>query len=220
MKRVRVPTLLSAIGVVVLSSFSSGSFAEGVLNAAPSHGSPAKVDARSSDETSHPCIASNLKLIDRGTDVGGGSWIQLFQITNRGDESCALRRYPSISLVPAQGTFHSLVVISIRYEAVRKIGDSRTGPVPTSILSAHGGVSSFWIAGSDTPAFNQPGCKLATGVLVRLPAVRGALEYHVKNIPFNVCEDVVQVTPIVPGPSGSVPAEPMSYFDLQGIGGS
>src|ERR1700679_2052808 len=28
----------------------------------------------------HLCAASNVRLIDRGTDVGGGSWIQLFQL--------------------------------------------------------------------------------------------------------------------------------------------
>jgi hypothetical protein len=172
------------------------------------------------EDSSQLCAASNLRLTDRGTDVGGGSWIQLFQVTNLGNQSCSLRGYPKISLEPSQGAFHSLVVVSIKYEASRKIGDSRKGRVPTSILSAHGGMASFWIAGSDTPAYNQPGCKMATSVLVSLPTVREALRYDVTSIPFNVCEDQVDVTPILQGRSGSIPLEPLSYFDLQGASNS
>ena len=217
-KRVRVLLVWAAFGIFALSSFSSVCIAEGISKVPMTNRSTALVESRSTDEVSLRCTASNLHLIDRGTDVGGGSWIQLFQVTNRGDQSCSLKGYPSITLAPSQGAFHSLMVISIRYEAARKIGDSRRGPVPTSILSARGGMSSFWIAGSDTPAFNQPGCKMATDVVVTLPAVRGRLRYRVTNIPFNVCEDAIEVTPILPGPSGSNPVEPLSYFDLQGTG--
>ena len=173
------------------------------------------VETHSNGGTKLPCTESHLRLTDRGTDVGAGSWFQLFQVTNDGNQSCSLKGYPRITLKPSQGAIQSLVVISIKYEAARKIGDSQSGPVPTSTLAAHGGMVSFWIAGSDTPAANQPGCKMATDVLVRLPAVREALQYHVTKIPFNVCEDAIDVTPILPGRSGSVPAEPLSYFDLQ-----
>jgi hypothetical protein len=81
-------------------------------------------------------------------------------------------------------------------------------------------MASFWIAGSDTPAYNQPGCKMATNVLVSLPMVREALRYDVTSIPFNVCEDQIDVTPILQGRSGSIPLEPLSYFDLQGASNS
>ena len=126
-KRVHVLTLVVVSSVCALCSYPSMNSAEGVLKKAPRSDSSAAFDARANDGTSLPCAATNLNLIDRGTDVGAGSWIQLFQITNRGDESCALRGYPSISLAQTGGAFHSLLVISIKYEAGRKIGDSRNG---------------------------------------------------------------------------------------------
>jgi len=160
------------------------------------------------------CTATNVRITDRGTDVGAGSWLQLFQLKNVSDHACSVTGYPKIALETSRGPSRSLVVTSIKYEAGRYIGDSLKSAPPSSNLAAHGGVATFWIAGSDTPAVNQPGCELATEVLVTLPGAKKTLAYNPTRIPFNVCENEIDVTPVLPGRSGSIPAEPLSYYDL------
>jgi hypothetical protein len=161
------------------------------------------------------CTASNIRISDRGTDVGGGSWIQLFQLKNVGNNACSISGYPGVSTETARGVDRTLAVTLIRYEAARKIGDSRRGPLTPSNLAAHGGVASFWITGSDTPLRNLHDCQFATKVSVTLPRGPGTLAYEVGRIPFSYCENEVGVTPVLPGRSGSLPLEQLKYFDLQ-----
>jgi hypothetical protein len=168
------------------------------------------------NEASVPlCVSSNVRLIDRGSDVGMGSWIQLFQLRNSGNHACSISGYPRISLVTAHGIDRTLAVTPIKYEGWRKIGDSRRGPLPSSTLAANGGVASFWIAGSDTPTRNLLDCRFASKAVLGLPRGRGNVVYEVGRIPFSYCENEIAVTPILPGRSGSLPAEPLRPYDLE-----
>ena len=184
----------------------------------PSPVSRTKSKFPSTQVVAAPCSASALTLIDRGSDVGMGSWIQLFQFTNVSDHACSMTGYPRVSLETAKGIDRSLVVTHVKSEAVRFIGDSHKGPVPLANLAAHGGRASFWIAGSDTPMIYQPpsSCGFASEVLVTPPSADVALVHHVGRVPFTWCENSIQVTPVLSGQSGSVPAEPLCIYDFVG----
>jgi hypothetical protein len=166
-----------------------------------------------------PCSASALRVTDRGSDVGMGSWIQLFQFTNVSAHACSMTGYPKITLETAKGVDTTLKVSDVKGDSIRHIGDTHKGPLPIANLSARGGRSSFWIAGSDTTVRNQPpsSCGFASEVLVTPPGAFAALVHHVGgDRPFTWCENSIQVTPVLSGQSGSIPAEPLCIYDLIG----
>jgi Protein of unknown function (DUF4232) len=182
--------------------------------------SPAKTGpgSRSTQFVAVPCAIAQLRLADRGSDVATGHWTQLFQFTNVSGHACSLAGYPKITLKTATGLDSSLAVTDVKSDALEYIGDSRRGALPPAELSARGGRASFWIAGSDMPLGYQPpsACDFASEVLVTPPGTRSALDHRVGRIPFTWCENSLQVTPVLSGQSGSIPAEPLCMYALAG----
>jgi hypothetical protein len=166
-----------------------------------------------------PCSASALRDTDRGSDVGMGSWIQLFQLTNVSAHACSMTGYPRVTLETAKGIDTSLKVTDFKGDGVRHIGDTRKGPLPIVNLAAHGGQSSFWIEGDDVTVRNEPPstCGFASEVLVTPPGADTALIHHVGEVrPFAWCQNMIEVTPVLSGQSGSIPAEPLCIYDFIG----
>jgi hypothetical protein len=165
-----------------------------------------------------PCLASQLRLGDAGSDVATGHWTQLFEMTNVSEHSCSLKGYPRVTLLTTAGLDASLVVTHVKAESSIYIGDSLKGPVPIANLSARGGRASFWIAGADMALGYQPpsACSFASEVLVQPPGTEFSLAYRVGEIPFTWCENTIQVTPVLAGRSGSIPAEPLCIYALHG----
>lgn len=182
--------------------------------------SPVKTSpgSRSTQFVALPCAIEQLRLADRGSDVATGHWTQLFQFINVSVHACSLAGYPKITLKTATGLDSSLAVTDAKSIAFEYIGDSKRGGIPPAELSAHGGRASFWIAGSDMPLGYQPpsACEFATQVLVTPPGTHSALDHRVGRIPFTWCENSLQVTPVLSGQSGSIPAEPLCMYALEG----
>jgi len=213
-RRRRVRRISLVIVAAVVTSLAGASVRSQLW--APSRATKATVVSRSSSIRVPPCALANVLLIDRGSDVAMGSWIQLFQLKNIGARACPITGYPRISLETSQGLDRSLAVTVLKYQAARQIGDSRPGPIPTSDLAARGGVASFWILGSDTPLRHLLDCRSATRVVVAFSVVKGDLVHEVGRIPFSYCENQIIVTPVLPGGSGSLPVVALRYFDLEG----
>jgi hypothetical protein len=178
--------------------------------------------SRSTHVAVAPCMASQLRLGDLGSDVATGHWTQLFEMTNVSEHACSLKGYPGVTLLTAAGPDATLRVTHIKAESSIYIGDSLKGPVPTATLSARGGRASFWIAGSDMPLGYQPpsACGFATEVLVKPPGTDFSLKYRVGRIPFTWCENTIQATPVLAGRSGSIPVEPLCIYTLHGASAS
>jgi hypothetical protein len=178
----------------------------------------AKTASQTNQVVAAPCLASQLRLGDAGSDVATGHWTQLFEMTNVSEHVCSLKGFPRVALVTAAGPDRSLVVTHVKAVSSIYIGDSLKGPVPTANLSARGGRASFWIAGADMALGYQPpsACSFASEVLVQPPGSGSSLVYRVEKIPFTWCENMIQVTPVLAGRSGSIPAEPLCIYALHG----
>jgi hypothetical protein len=210
-RRRRSRWLLVFIVAAALTSLTVAYFAART----PGSPSPSGINkSRTSSIVVPECMTPNLKIIDRGVSVATGHWIQLFQLTNIGSHACSIKGYPNISLDTSRGLSKTLVVSTFKAEDSIKIGDTHRGPIPAADLAAHGGMASFWIAGADFAAHDAPACAFATKVIVKLSGATSALVYDVGRIPFHYCQNVLEVTPVLSGPSGSDPGQSLRPFAL------
>jgi hypothetical protein len=210
-RRRRSRWLLVFIVIAALTSLTIAYFS----SRAPGSPSPSVLTKSKTSSIVVPeCTTPNLRILDRGTSVATGHWIQLFQLTNLSGRACSISGFPKISLETSKGMARSLVVTNFKSEQSINIGDTHRGPIPVADLAAHGGMASFWIAGSDFPAHDAPACDFATKVIFKLSGAKSTLIYDVVRIPFHYCQNVLEVTPVLSGPSGSDPGQKLAPFAL------
>jgi len=159
------------------------------------------------------CTASQLKFVDIGSPGRmAGSWNELFALENVSATSCSVSGYPRLSLVTAHGPFQNLRVATFKSDSFfGPIGIARTKALPIVTMKSGSGVASFWVHGTDEPVNGQP-CHMATLVRLTIPGGRGSLQVPVSEdtTPFSWCGNGVDVLPLVPGVSGSMPARPFT----------
>jgi hypothetical protein len=165
------------------------------------------------------CAAGQVRVSYHGSVEGAGSVNQLFWIRNVSDRPCSLASYARVSFVDPHSIFkasfarefHVRVGYSIVYapgQGGNDVGGLAPGhAMPRAILSARGGVSSFWIYGTDMQVGAPPYYCIDAGVMrVVLPGTQDPTEVHGS---YYFC-GTVAVHPVVPGRSGAYPARPLS----------
>jgi hypothetical protein len=168
------------------------------------------------------CAASSVQVTGYNTIVSLGSVNDLFWIKNVTPQTCSLRGYVRAHYVgvygiaPSNAKPHPLTV-GETYSYGRDgndLGGLKKGlPIPTVVLKTNE-VASFWLYGTDeqhgTAATNR--CIYSDKMLVWLPGSSTSITVQpLKHNGFYWCGSFA-AHPIVPGDSGSDPAERLSYF--------
>jgi hypothetical protein len=190
----------SALLVMVLSANSSaGRFATA--------SSGSSVPAR--------CSSSALRATEPHMAIVAASTVsELFVLKNVSGRACSLSGYSGIALRLATG-----VRVTIPFSDKREYGGGRAGglrkrgPLPLTILAAHGGLASFWIYGTDQD-YGAPPVRCWTAPVMLLTSPSGRQSTSTRGYrfsPFYWCGRI-SVLPILPGRSGTYPAVPLSYY--------
>jgi hypothetical protein len=205
--------LVSAVvvGVVVLTIDNNGARVKPVANeTAPSTEVGLAVA---------PCSNAQLQIQNTYQPLAGlGSVNELFWVKNVSGRSCSIKGYPALTFISPTGADLHVKVTDSYGRSGNEFGGLRQGlAVPTSALSALGGVASFWVYGTDESHFyldgKQSTCIQSNTMLVTLPGAKHALTLkrprHSGS--FYWCGGV-WVHPVVPGRSGSDPAVPLTHY--------
>jgi hypothetical protein len=135
-----------------------------------------------------PCQQQQLDITPGRNGAAGGSYYDRVLITNVSAHTCSLRGYPGVQFVDESGAGLPTVP-----------EHDTTRPYETVVLDAHGGVSSFLVAGADSvPPDGDVPCPATKGLLVIAPnLVRQVL---VPGTGMNCTDGGIRVYPVVAGP--------------------
>jgi hypothetical protein len=167
------------------------------------------------------CSTSSVRIIDDNTIVGAGSVNDLFWIKNVSGQACSLRGYVRAAFVGVYGSGtsdknpHLLSVREVHSYGRRgnDLGGLKQGLAVPTVTIQPGGVSSFWLAGTDEPVGQPPvRCIVSYKMLVWLPGSSTSIDVQpLRANGFFWCNGFA-AHPILPGESGSDPSRPLSYF--------
>jgi Protein of unknown function (DUF4232) len=159
---------------------------------------------------STPCVGATLTAHVEGRTVGAGSFGILVSIRNTGLHTCSIGGYPVVTLggpslpAPVQ---HQIFSSPVGYG----VGGGQV--LPRFNLPV-GRQASFWITGSDEPVggVTTPQAAFGVRILAGKPqsVVGGTLRFRSTG-GLQWFGDL-NVTPLVPGTSGALPAKRLSFF--------
>jgi Protein of unknown function (DUF4232) len=169
-------------------------------------------DGKVASAASLSCHESRLVVTWRGSTGGlAGHGGELFWVRNEGSAVCRLSGYPVVSFETGAhvSPFRNLDVKGRGFYGPTGIGAHRSFPVVR--LAPNGGLASFWVFSEDV----MPPCPVLPTVVVEF---RGVAGYQSVPVPkaysaWPVCGTEVDVLPILPGDSGSIP--PISLHGLE-----
>jgi hypothetical protein len=165
-------------------------------------------DNTSADATTlESCSASAIHVTFSGFLGGAGSINNLFWVTNAGGQTCVLHGYPVVTFLGPHAVQLSLKVTNTANRDYNDMGGLKRGEaLPTVSLSAHGGVASFMIYGTDIQHGSPPTTCIETRkMLVTLPNVEQRYTVLAQiGSAFYWCGGIA-VHPLVPGRTGADP---------------
>lgn len=158
------------------------------------------------------CLGSSLFPMVEGETGGAGSFAVLVILKNIGKSTCALTGYPALTL--GTGTRPVALTYNTSPSSTNGFGTGlTTGKAVPSYNLPVGQLASFWIEGSDEPAGSAAACHNSQSLQVsvgRAP-VRASLHFDPNTHPLAWCGSLT-VLPMLPGNSGTLPAQPLSKF--------
>jgi hypothetical protein len=146
------------------------------------------------------CTTFQLRLAGPWTGAGLGNVATLITLRNVSHRGCTLTGYPKVLLIAPGGAFlptHQTDAVNGAYMF--------PGIAPHRVALAPGDFASFMIGYGDNPGGTdvykpyEVACPPSVAVRVILP---GTHQYGTASVGIGPCEVWVDVSPLVPGPSG------------------